>query len=203
MKEEQGRFGIEDLDRNFGDHFPKGGVVEIRGPPGCGKTALGLGFLSKGIQQGMPGLFVKFSSVPLLPVFREFRNNPLMADLMEYEEPLVLDVKDPHRMDLLSPLMASGEVQNLVLDHPDIMQLREKEGWFSSLDDTLDAARDSGSRVLMLDYPGSLGQFMAEGILEISFSGDGTRTMEAVKWEWKRAVAGMKVKETEVGYWGI
>ena len=203
MISDRGPFGVEELDRTIGVHFPRSGVIELRGPPGWGKTALGLSFLSTGIDIGIPGLLVKFTSIPLRPIFKEYKDHPVISRLLEYDEPMVLDLHDPSRMDLLSSLMLSGEIGNLVLDHPDILAHRGDPNWFAMLEETVSVARDNGVRVIVLNYPGSIGPFISEGILDLSIDEHKRRSLEVVKWDWDRSFKGRRIQETEVGEWGI
>ncbi|MEA3558005.1 MAG: hypothetical protein U9R75_02000, partial [Candidatus Thermoplasmatota archaeon] len=167
------------------------------------KTALGLSFLSTGISKEVPGLLVKFTSIPLRPIFEDYRDHPVISGLLEYDEPLVLDLNDPSMMDILTSLMSSGEIGNLVLDHPDILSHKGDPNWFKMLEETASSARENGIRMIILNYPGSIGPFVSEGVLDLSIDEDRRRSIEVVKWDWDRSFKGSSIRETEVGEWGI
>lgn len=203
MNEDGGPFGVEELDRLLYDHYPEGGVVEIRGPSGSGKTILGLGFLSLGIGRDIAGLYLQFSSVPILPLLKKNLDNPTFSHLLDYDEPFVFDMTDESRLDLLPSILSSGEIKNLVMDHPDILPMKMDGKWFAPLELALSSARENGANVVMLNYPGSFGQFFAEGVLDIYVEKDGRKRIDVIKWDWNGELRGRSIKESEVGTWRI
>jgi len=54
--------GIKGLDSILGGGIPTGDQVLVSGPPGSGKTILGLQFIYEGCMQGEPGLYVTLDS---------------------------------------------------------------------------------------------------------------------------------------------
>ena len=56
--------GIVELDRMLHGGVHEGSMTLLIGPPGSGKTILGLQFLSTGLQHNQPGLYVGFSETP-------------------------------------------------------------------------------------------------------------------------------------------
>jgi circadian clock protein KaiC len=57
--------GIEGLDTVLGGGLQRGSVTLVEGPPGTGKTTVGLQFIHSGIvAQGEPGLVVTFEQLP-------------------------------------------------------------------------------------------------------------------------------------------
>ncbi len=52
--------GIANLDRLLGGGMPERELILVEGPPGSGKSNLGLEFLYRGAQQGENGLYVSF-----------------------------------------------------------------------------------------------------------------------------------------------
>src|SRR6478752_8707116 len=53
--------GIAGLDDILGGGFPVGHLYLVEGDPGCGKTTLGLQFLTQGVGAGERGLYVTLS----------------------------------------------------------------------------------------------------------------------------------------------
>jgi circadian clock protein KaiC len=53
-------FGIPTFDRILGGGLPEATSTLLAGDPGTGKTTLGLAFLSNGVHEGQPGLWVGF-----------------------------------------------------------------------------------------------------------------------------------------------
>lgn len=56
--------GIQGLDEMTRGGFISGDTVLVAGPPGTGKTTLGLQFLMKGIAEGEKGVFVTIEELP-------------------------------------------------------------------------------------------------------------------------------------------
>ncbi|PKQ29478.1 MAG: hypothetical protein CVT60_05125 [Actinobacteria bacterium HGW-Actinobacteria-10] len=56
--------GVEVLDSMVADGFWKGASTVVFGPPGCGKTLLGLHFIFKGIEMGEKGLIATMQENP-------------------------------------------------------------------------------------------------------------------------------------------
>jgi circadian clock protein KaiC len=58
---ERRQFGVRALDDMLGGGIPASSTTLIAGGPGVGKTLLGLHYLSEGLRQGEPSLFVGFN----------------------------------------------------------------------------------------------------------------------------------------------
>lgn len=57
-------FGIDGLDTMLKGGVLTGSTTLVAGPPGIGKTTLGLHFLAEGAHRGEPGLFASFGEAP-------------------------------------------------------------------------------------------------------------------------------------------
>ncbi len=56
--------GIAGLDDILYGGIPKGNVVMVEGPPGTGKTTMGMQYLIKGAQKNEPGIYITFEETP-------------------------------------------------------------------------------------------------------------------------------------------
>ena len=61
---ERSQTGVEVLDAMISDGFWRGSATVVFGPPGCGKTLLGLHFIFKGIEQGEKGFIITLQENP-------------------------------------------------------------------------------------------------------------------------------------------
>ena len=61
---ERSQTGVEVLDAMISDGFWKGSATVVFGPPGCGKTLLGLHFIFKGIELGEKGFIISLQENP-------------------------------------------------------------------------------------------------------------------------------------------
>jgi circadian clock protein KaiC len=61
---ERSRTGVQVLDEMMSDGFWRGSSSVVFGPPGCGKTLLGLHFIFKGIELGERGFIISFQERP-------------------------------------------------------------------------------------------------------------------------------------------
>lgn len=64
VAEERSRTGVEVLDRMTGEGFWKGSSTVVFGPPGSGKTLLGLHYIFRGIDHGERGLILSLQENP-------------------------------------------------------------------------------------------------------------------------------------------
>lgn len=58
------RTGVEGLDDMLSGGLIRRSVTLIKGPPGTGKTSLGMSFIAEGLKQGEPGVIVTFEHFP-------------------------------------------------------------------------------------------------------------------------------------------
>jgi len=84
--------GIQGLDWVLQGGFPRGRVTLVCGGPGSGKTVLGMEFIYRGAEQGMPGMFVSFEEEAV-----SLRRNALSLgwDLQRLEKQNLLGLLDP------------------------------------------------------------------------------------------------------------
>jgi circadian clock protein KaiC len=61
---ERAQTGVEVLDAMISDGFWRGSATVVFGPPGCGKTLLGLHFIFKGIELGEKGFIITLQENP-------------------------------------------------------------------------------------------------------------------------------------------
>ncbi|MGA1820831.1 MAG: RAD55 family ATPase [Thermoplasmatota archaeon] len=197
-------FGIHDLDGLVGKGLRKGTVVNLTGPPGVGKTKISLSFLSEWLVSGETGLLVCFSSVPILNVLKRVRDVKRYAPLFETDEPVVMDLRDLDRVDILIGLIEDGGLHRLVLDHPEAMALRGSDKWFPMLEELLLTARSFGVTTLIVDYndcsPGGIGRYTSDGIVSID-SLDGRIGARMIKWDLDPSLVGREAREEVPGAW--
>lgn len=175
----------------------------MRGPPGTGKTFLGLSFLNMSMKDGGTGLFINFSHVPMQSFLRDHRSSANLSHLFQSEDPFLMDGGDIDRLGLLIGLMESGEVGRLVLDHPEIMEVEGPGDWFEPLSSVLGSARVCRVPVLVIGYPsiGSMFSYLSEGLLTTGRTTEGALTVTVEKWDWDRSNIGRRITEPEVGDW--
>ncbi|MGA1792955.1 MAG: RAD55 family ATPase [Thermoplasmatota archaeon] len=197
-------FGIRDLDGLVGEGLQKGSVINLTGPPGVGKTRISLSFLSEGLVSGETGLLVCFSSVPILNVLKRVKDVKRYAPLFETDEPVVMDLGDLDRVDILIGLIEDGGLHRLVLDHPETMALRGSGKWFPKLEELLRTARSFGVTTLIVDYndcsPVGVGRYTSDGIVSIDTS-DGKTGARIIKWDLDPNLVGREVREEVPGAW--
>jgi circadian clock protein KaiC len=61
---ERSQTGVEVLDAMISDGFWRGSASVVFGPPGCGKTLMGLHFIFKGIERGEKGFIITLQENP-------------------------------------------------------------------------------------------------------------------------------------------
>jgi KaiC/GvpD/RAD55 family RecA-like ATPase len=198
------RFGIGDIDNLIGGGIPRGSVVNLTGPPGSGKTLLSLSFLSDGFRNGDQGVQVCFSTVPIVNVLKRVKDTRRFEPLFSTDEPVVMDLSDLDRVDILIGLIEDGGINRLVLDHPETMSLRNSAKWFRMLEDLLASARSNKVTTLVVDYdegaPIGVGKYVSDGIIHLSRSGAG-RNVRVVKWDIDPDLVDREVSEEVAGDW--
>ncbi len=205
MEGDRSHFGIEPLDRLIGYGVPKGAVVNMNGPPGSTLSKLALSFISDGLRRGKVGLLVCFTSIPLKAVLRSLKGKNRYKPLYETNEPVIMDLRDLDRVDVLIGLIEDGELDRLVLDHPEVMSLRGSNEWFVMLEDLLSAARAHGVSTLVIDRADNgvgVGSYVSEGIVRFG-NDEGRISAEIVRWDFDPSLEGRKAMEEEVGDWMV
>lgn len=186
MTAELVRFGVQDIDDLIGGGIPKGSVVNLMGPPGSGKTLLSLSFISEGFRNGDQGVQVCFTTVPIVNVLKSTKDSRRFEPLFTTDEPVVMDLSDLERVDILIGLIEDGGIDRLVLDHPETMSLRGSTKWFRMLEELLISARSNMVTTLIVDYgtgtPAGIGKYVADGIISLDRSKTG-RIVRIVKWD--------------------
>lgn len=204
MTRELACFGIEDLDLLVGSGLPGGSVINITGPPGVGKTHLSLSFISEGLREEEACLLVGFTTVPLVNVIRKLRGIGRLEPLFTTDEPMIMDLFDLDRVDLLMGLIRDGSLDRLVLDHPEAMALRGAGKWFTMLEELLTAAREYGVTTLLVDYdvgaPGGVGRYVCDGIVSL-FKDNGRCCARIDKWDTDHDLVGREAMEEVPGAW--
>jgi KaiC/GvpD/RAD55 family RecA-like ATPase len=204
MNREMRRFGIDPLDDLIGSGLPAGTVTNLIGPPGTGKTRLSLSFISQGILKEEVGLMVRLTSVPIRDLLRSLKDSRRYAPIFQTDEPLIMDLNDLGGADVIIGLIEDGGLQRLVLDHPEVMFLRNPGEWFPILEDLLTTARGYGvSTLITEDISGcklNVGSYVSEGVIELSRNG-GIISAFLKKWDFDPSLEGGKVEEEGVGDW--
>jgi len=197
-------FGIQDLDDLVGEGLRKGTVINITGPPGVYKTRISLSFLAEGLRSGETGLLVCFSSVPIVNVLKRVKDIEIFTPLFETDEPVVMDLMDLDRVDILIGLIEDGGLHRLVLDHPEAIALRGSDKWFLRLEELLLTARSCGVTTIIVDYndgsPASIGRYTSDGIVSVD-SVDGRTGARIIKWDLDPNLVGREVREEVPGAW--
>jgi KaiC/GvpD/RAD55 family RecA-like ATPase len=204
MTTELVRFGIDDIDQLIGGGIPRGSVINLTGPPGSGKTLLSLSFISDGFKHDDQGVHVCFSTVPIVNVLKRIKDTRRFEPLFSIDEPVVMDLSDLDRVDILIGLIEDGGINRLVLDHPETMSLRNSAKWFRMLEDLLSSARSNGVTTIVVDYeegtPSGIGKYVSDGILSLTRSAAGRKT-RVVKWDLDPHLIDMEVSEEVAGDW--
>jgi len=190
--------GINGLDVILCGGLIPASATLIEGPPGCGKTTLGVQFIVNGIQQGEPGLVI---------TFEQFADQ-LYQDALNYG----WDLKDMERKKMLriictSPstikdhlLQSEGIVHNLInrmgvkrvlidsVSH--FRRITEKEGQLRELlFSIINALKQKGITVTLTKELGfkeepSFEEYVVDAIINLSYEHYGqsrARTIEVVK----------------------
>ena len=197
-------FGIAEIDMLIGGGVPKGSVINITGPPGTGKTLVSLAFISEGLRTGGQGVQVCFSTVPIINILKRTMGKKRYAPLFETDEPVVMDLSDLDRVDILISLIEDGGIDRLVLDHPEVMSLRGSGKWFTMLEELLSASRAAGVTTIVVDYsdgaPAGVGRYVADGVISISRS-NSKMTAKIVKWDLEQDLIDKEAVEEVAGVW--
>jgi len=205
MEGDRSHFGIEPLDRLMGYGIPEGAVININGPPGSTLSKLALSFISDGLRRGKIGLLVCFTSIPLKAILRSLKGKERYRPLYETNEPVIMDLRGLDRVDVLIGLIEDGELDRIVLDHPEVMSLRGSGEWFVMLEELLSAARTHGVSTLVIDRAengAGIGSYVSEGMVRFDSEG-GRISAEIVRWDFDPSLEGRKAKEEEVGDWKV
>jgi KaiC/GvpD/RAD55 family RecA-like ATPase len=197
-------FGIDDLNELIGGGIPRGSVVNITGPPGTGKTLVSLSFLSDGFRNEEQGVQVCFSTVPIVNVLKRVKDSRKFQPLLKTDVPVVMDLSDLDRVDILIGLIEDGEIERLVLDHPETMSLRNSSKWFTMFEELLASARTNKVTCMVVDYdqgaPAGVGKYVADGIISLTRSGTRIRA-EVLKWDLDPTLVGREAAEEVSGDW--
>lgn len=196
--------GIEELDKLIGGGAPRGSVINISGPPGSGKTLISLSFISEGLRSGKQGVLVCFTTVPIKHILRATLGSERYAPLLKTDDPIVMDLSDLERVDILIGLIEDGGIDRMILDHPETMSLRGSGKWFTMLEELLTAARTSRVTTIIVDYgdgvPGGVGRYVADGIITLSRS-DRRMKAKVTKWDLDPYMVDMEAEEEVAGDW--
>lgn len=114
--------GINGLDKILGGGIPKGSVVAISGPTGCGKTTLGMTFIVGGAELGEPGLYIPIENTKeeIIEQMSEFSWN---IELLERSKKLLFLDYPPHeveqfisKMNPVKELIETMGIERVVID---------------------------------------------------------------------------------------
>ncbi|AFE05537.1 hypothetical protein COCOR_03964 [Corallococcus coralloides DSM 2259] len=120
-RRERDAFGVAGLDSMLKGGVPAGSTTILLGPPGSGKTLLGLSFLAEGARQGERGHYFAFYDAPERMLAQAagvgLHLQPLMerGDLEVSFRPPTENILDKLGMELLT-LVRSGRVRRIFLD---------------------------------------------------------------------------------------
>jgi hypothetical protein len=200
MSEEVFDIGIRPVDRILGGGIPSGSVIGLVGSPVSDKTDITLRFISRGFELGQPGLYVTFTTVPLTSHLKRLSDKENYRSLFTTDDPLFLNTTELGSLDLILGTIEEGAVGRMVLDRPEVLGIRGTEKWFKGLEDILSKARYMGMATMILGGSGFLdiGDYVADGLMEIERREDGRRSVHLMKWSENE---GRRVTESEVGEW--
>ncbi|WP_375759281.1 RAD55 family ATPase [Corallococcus exercitus] len=120
-KRERDAFGVPGLDTMLKGGVPAGSTTILLGPPGSGKTLLGLAFLAEGARRGERGHYFAFYDAPERMLAQAagvgMHMQPLMerGDLEVSFRPPTENILDKLGMELLTTIR-SGRVRRIFLD---------------------------------------------------------------------------------------
>jgi circadian clock protein KaiC len=204
MTKERVGFGIGELDKLIGGGIPCGSVINIAGPPGSGKTLISLSLLSDGLKNNRQGVQVCFSTVPIKNVLKKVLGSERYAPLFLTDDPIVMDLSDLDRVDILIGLIEDGGIDRLILDHPEVMSLRGSDKWFTMLEELLAASRNAGVTVVVVDYgegaPAGVGRYVSDGIISVSRE-DSKMKAKVIKWDLEPGIVDKEAVEEVAGDW--
>lgn len=114
--------GIKGFDKILGGGIPKGSVVAISGPTGCGKSTFGMNFMIGGAEQGEAGLYIPIESTreDVLDQMKGFSWN---IDFLEKNKKLFFLDYPPHeveqfisKMNPVKELIETMGIERVVID---------------------------------------------------------------------------------------
>ncbi len=102
--------GIRNLDRLLGGGIPEKEMILVEGPPGSGKSNLGLEFLYRGVERGENGLYVSFQDTEN----EILRTTTFDWEFREMVESGKINITnfDPYRYDQIANMLQSGVKEN-------------------------------------------------------------------------------------------
>ena len=206
MPKQRYGFGVEDIDALLGGGIPSGGVLSMNGEPGSGKSLIAIRFLTEGIVNEQNGLYVSFTTMPLSTTLEEVIKYPSLSPVVSSKKPMFINVTHPSMLQDLVNMIETDGIRRIVLDHPEALQMRDKEGWFKQFEEFLLIIRSTEAGVLVLGYPGTSDDrtpisFLCEGILSLSLGHSLKREACLIKWPYGSDGAENRVSEEEVGEW--
>ncbi|MCP8967247.1 RAD55 family ATPase [Ectobacillus ponti] len=191
--------GIQGLDQLLGGGIPQHASVLVEGPPGSGKTIMGMQYIWRGVARGEPGIYIVIQELPeqLHQQMQSFGWNSRSA---EQQGKLQLLSIDPYALyhdmlateGLLERIIGSMHCQRLVIDGIGLFSCfapdkREQRAVLYTLRNLL---RRKGVTALLINE-GSMAQegynmehYMMDGVLQLRNRKKGRqleRTVEVLK----------------------